>query len=84
MSLMERFEQASNGLLVVIVGAIGSGCLWIVRLVFTNQKQIELLQQEITQRDALRSEDREALKEVKDDVKGLRADFHDFFRSHRE
>lgn len=65
---MERFD---NWLLAVFT-AIGGGIMWLIRQVLTNQKAIALLQSEIAHRDTLRQEDREAVREVRDDVKAIR------------
>ncbi len=71
---------------VLITGAItgcAAGFAWLVRRVLTNQRQIELLQSEISHRDRLRHEDREAVKEVRDDVKALRKDIADMIARDR-
>lgn len=47
------------------------GLVWVVRRVFTNQKQIELLQADLKAREALRQRDREDILELKSDVKTL-------------
>ncbi|NSY36860.1 hypothetical protein [Leisingera sp. ANG59] len=77
MTLYERIEQASTGLAVTAVAAIGSGGLWLVRRIFTNQQQIELLQREIEVRDERRDEDREALAEVRQDVREMRGEIRE-------
>ena len=59
MSWAERIEQ------------VGSALTWLVRRVLTNQQQIALLEQEIKHRDTQRTEDREALSDVRDSVKRI-------------
>lgn len=71
-----------SSLLVAAVTSIGGGVLWLVRRVLTNQKQIEMLQAEIRHRDEMRKADRDAVKEIKDDVKAMRAEISDLFRRH--
>lgn len=71
---IERFDA-------LIVAAITSFCgsvVWLVRRVMTNEEQIALLTAEITNQNKLRQEDREAAREMREDVKGLRSDFNDF------
>jgi uncharacterized membrane protein (DUF106 family) len=72
-SLVERVEQFSGALVTGIAATVISTVFWIVRRVFTNQKQIEMLQREIQFRDKTRDEDRELIRETRDDVRDLRA-----------
>lgn len=59
-----------------LVGAIG----WLVRTVLTNQKQIALLQNEIRDRDKRRDEDRQLLRELKEDVHEVKRDILELYR----
>ncbi|WP_417794810.1 hypothetical protein [Terasakiella pusilla] len=72
MSLIERIEQASTGLAVTAITGAASGGAWLVRRIFTNQKQIEMLQKSLEDRDRQRDEDREALADVRTDVREIR------------
>ena len=65
----------------IVVGLLG-GIGWLVRRVFTNQKQIEALQATLEHRDEQRARDmnefrssfkrlEESQKEMRDDIKGL-------------
>ncbi|ABF64039.1 hypothetical protein TM1040_1306 [Ruegeria sp. TM1040] len=76
MSLIERIEQASTGLFVTAITGAASGGVWLVRRIFTNQKQIEMLQQSLEARDKQRDEDREAFSEVRKDVREIREILH--------
>jgi hypothetical protein len=76
-------DKASQSLAGWIVVTIGGGFLWVIRRVFTNQKQIELLQKELNTREEMRQRDREDLQEVKGDVKELRADIKGLLQNHR-
>lgn len=56
-------EVVGDGLVAVVVGlvlSLFSGVVWLVRRVFTNQKQLELLQQSLEQsardRDEVRTD----------------------------
>lgn len=71
MRLLDRIEDFIFWALTAGVGAVLGGAWWLVRLIFTNQQQIEMLQQEISHRDQLRREDREDMAEVKASVKRI-------------
>lgn len=73
MSWSEKLQEVSVSLVTTVLVALGSGVIWVVRRVVTNQKQIELLQVEIANRDALRQRDREDFAEIKRDVKSVRS-----------
>jgi uncharacterized membrane protein (DUF106 family) len=72
-SVAERIEQFSGALTTGAAAALISFVIWIVRRVFTNQKQIEMLQREIQFRDKSREEDRQLIRETREDVRDLRA-----------
>ncbi|WP_333696909.1 hypothetical protein [Phaeobacter italicus] len=80
MSLFERIEQASGSIVVSGVLAVSSGGWWLVRRIFTNQKQIELMQQSLEARDKQRDEDREAMTELRQDVRDMRGDIQQILR----
>ncbi|AFO91544.1 hypothetical protein [Phaeobacter inhibens] len=80
MSLFERIEQASGSIAVSGVLAVSSGGWWLVRRIFTNQKQIELMQQSLEARDKQRDEDREAMTELRQDVRDMRGDIQQILR----
>ncbi len=82
MSWTEMVDKAGQSLAGWLVVTIGGGFLWVIRRVFTNQKQIELLQKELSSREELRKRDREDLQEVKGDVKELRSDIRRIFENH--
>ena len=63
-----------------VIVALSSGLTWLVRTVLTNQKQMTLLKQEINERDVRRQEDRELMKELKDDVKEIKRDILDIYK----
>lgn len=71
MSWIDRAEQAVANIGTAAVMAIGGGFMWMVRTLLTNQRQIALLQSEIHHRDKLRTEDREAISEVRESVKRI-------------
>ena len=73
MTIFQRMEEASASLTTFIVTSVVGGFWWLVRRILTNQKQIEMLQREIQIRDERREEDREALGEVRKDVREIRA-----------
>lgn len=69
---MEKIEEYVVWAVTSGIAAVVGACWWAVRTIFTNQQAIELLQREIRHRDQLRQEDREALSEVRSDVKEIR------------
>ena len=68
---MERIFDFGLNIATGIATAIAAGVLWLIRRVLTNQEEIALLKQDIESRDKLRSEDREALAEVRESVKRI-------------
>jgi len=91
MSFFDRLEQASSGLIVAALAGIVSGIGWLVRRVFTNQKQIELTQMEIRHRDKERSADRAVIEEIRTDQRAfreeqieMRTEILSLFRSHND
>jgi len=73
----EYVNQIYAGIISLFFGAV----TWLVRTVLTNQKQIAMLQQEIEARDKRREEDRTVWKELKDDVKEIKRDILDLYKS---
>ena len=65
--LAEGINAAISAVVASLVALIG----WLIRVVFTNQKQIELLRTEMRHRDQMRNEDREALSDVRESVKRI-------------
>jgi hypothetical protein len=78
------FDEVVNTIIVTVIGAISTAGTWLVRTVLTNQKQINLLQEEISSRDVRREEDRVVWKELKDDVKELKRDILDIYKNNKE
>jgi len=77
------FDEIINTIVVSVVGTVTAACTWLVRTVLTNQKQIALLQEEISTRDERREEDRTMWKELKDDVREIKRDILDIYK-HKE
>jgi hypothetical protein len=73
MTLPERIAELGTNIIVAGVVAIGGGIGWLVRRVLTNQAEIAMLRQHLESRDKQREEDREALVELRDDVKEIRS-----------
>ncbi|WP_299949064.1 hypothetical protein [uncultured Ruegeria sp.] len=67
----------------IVVGLLG-GIYWLVRRVFTNQKQIESLQKSLEHRDDQRARDmnefRSSFKRLEDSQKELREDVKNLFQ----
>lgn len=73
MTLPERIAELGTNIIVAALVAIGGGIGWLVRRVLTNQAEIAMLRQHLETRDKQREEDREALVELRDDVKEIRS-----------
>ena len=78
------FDEIINTIIVSVVGTVTAACTWLVRTVLTNQKQIALLQEEISTRDERREEDRTMWRELKDDVKEIKRDILDIYKHNKE
>jgi hypothetical protein len=78
------FDEVANKIIGTAVATIAAAGTWLVRTVLTNQKQIALLQEEISSRDVRREEDRTVWKELKDDVKELKRDILDIYKHNKE
>jgi uncharacterized protein YlxW (UPF0749 family) len=72
MLVSQYIEQFITGIVVMLIG----GVTWLFRTVFTNQKEIALLKDEIANRTHMREEDRAVLltmrTELKEDNKEMR------------
>lgn len=71
MNVLERIADGVQGLVLSAFVALGSFAVWLVRRVLTNQQEIALLKQDLEARDKQRSEDREALSDVRESVKRI-------------
>jgi hypothetical protein len=64
-----------------VIAGIFSGITWMVRRLLTNEKQIELLHSEIKDRDIRRQEDREIMYEIKNDLKEVKRDVIELYKT---
>ena len=78
------FDEIVSTIVVTVIGAISTAGTWLVRTVLTNQKQIALLQEEISTRDVRREEDRSMWKELKEDVKEIKRDILDVYKHNKD
>lgn len=74
-------EQWVEKVIAAGVAAVFASIGWLVRTVLTNNKKIEMLEKEISNRDKQREEDRKVVSEIKQDMKDLRQDLHNFLFS---
>lgn len=65
MSWWDRLDDFIFWAVTSVITGIAAGGLWFIRVVLTNQKQIELMRTEFKHRDQLRAEDREDMAEIK-------------------
>ena len=69
--MWDRIYNTIGDLMIVLIGIISAGILYVVRMVFTNNKKIELLEQEIKYRTDLLHEVREEQKQMWRDIQRL-------------
>jgi fatty acid-binding protein DegV len=86
MTWADLTEKASGSLVGFAVVTVASGAIWIVRRVFTNQKQLEMLKAEIAAREVLQAE-RMATQsrdtaEIKSAIAEIRSDVKTLFQRH--
>lgn len=81
MSARDYLASATDNVVAWAVTATAGGVVWLIRRVFTNQKQIELLQQELKSRDDMRLRDREDMVEIKSDMKEMRQEIRRLFHA---
>ena len=68
------FSDFINTIYTFVITTILSGIAWLIRRVLTNQKEIALLQQELSTRDKRRDEDREILLRLEHNMESLRSE----------
>lgn len=67
--MLDKLEGVLTYVITAIIGCVGTGIWWLVRRALTDQKRIDLLQQDLEDRDRQRSEDREQIKEIRESVR---------------
>ena len=65
-----------------IITAIVSAVAWAVRKILTNEKQIQLMHNEIRERDIRRQEDREIMNEIKTDLKEVKQEVVEIYKKY--
>jgi hypothetical protein len=72
---MSQWISELNTWVYGVVSGLIAGIIWLIRKVITNERQVELLKQEITLREETRKETeqeiKEHLSELRSDIKGL-------------
>ena len=71
----DKVDSAISTIISTIIAGLISAIVWMVRIIFTNQKRIDILEQEVRLRtDASVDRDEEVklqLAEIKDNIKML-------------
>lgn len=71
----DKVDSAISTIISTVIAGLVSAVVWIVRIIFTNQKRIDILEQEVRLRtDARANRDEEVklqLAEIKDNIKML-------------
>jgi len=75
---MEDLGIVIASIITVVVSAIG----WAVRKILTNEKQIQLMHNEIRERDIRRQEDREIMNEIKTDLKEVKLEVVELYKKY--
>lgn len=65
-----------------IITAVVSAIAWAVRKILTNEKQIQLMHNEIRERDIRRQEDREIMNEIKTDLKEVKQEVVELYKKY--
>jgi hypothetical protein len=82
--MQDAMEQWLDKLIAGAVAAVFGAIGWLVRTVLTNNRKIEMLQLEIKNRDQRRDEDRKTVEEIKQEMKDLRKELHDYFFNRKD
>lgn len=69
---LAHLEQFIFWAITGTVAALASGFWWLIRQIFTNQQQIELLRADLKSREKQRDEDRERMTKIEDGVETIR------------
>lgn len=70
--ITEHIEQFLFWAVTGAMAAMASGGWWLIRQIFTNQQQIELLRVDLKAREKQREEDRERMTKIEDGVETIR------------
>lgn len=62
---MSRIEAAIDSAVTWLAVSVLGGIAWLVRRIFTNQQQIDLMKAEMERRERQRIEDRDQVAEIK-------------------
>lgn len=81
--MSDQLAALMNDVRTWIIGAVLGGIGWLVRRVLTNERQIALLEADLRNRDRQRSEDRETLAGVRDDLRRVRDQLTEILSSNR-
>ena len=64
----QHLDQMITWAIATVLGGVVGGISWLVRRVFTNHKQIEMLQRDLAAREKQRDEDRAQVADIKRSV----------------
>ncbi len=69
--MLDRIHDLILWAVTAALAAAASGIWWLIRRIFTNQQEIELLKADLAHRAQLRAEDREMIAEMLKDIKSI-------------
>ncbi len=71
MNWLSRLEDYIFYAVTSVVAATAGGVWWLIRTVFTQKQVLEIVQQDLRNRDKLREEDRERMTKVEQGVERI-------------
>ena len=69
--MTEKFSHAIDNAVAWLVASVLGGVVYLIRRVFTNQKEIDMLKADLKAREKQREEDREQTAEIKRSVERI-------------
>lgn len=69
--LFSRLEDLIFWAITAVLGALATGSGWLIRRVFTNHQEIELLKADLEHRTKQRDEDRERMARIEEGIEAI-------------
>lgn len=69
---MEKVSEFSNSIMLAGIGFVATIIGWFVRRVLTDSKKVAILEAERVIRDKQREQDRQDLRDVKEDIRDIK------------
>jgi len=72
--MIEHIERAAASIIAMLVATFLGVIGWFMRVVLTNQKQLDELRSELRAREASRQLERESLNNIRSDIHEIKSD----------